>query len=135
MKPKFLFALLVISGLVSISDSVIAATPEIDKDAINISKTISKLIDLHPDSHYLVELAVNRALLASKCVVDMDAKDVNSSDKDIDRRVTPPKEKSEPDLCQSQPQDIRTYKRCRTNGVITPKVVPVIRRRFMGARG
>jgi hypothetical protein len=135
MKTKFLFALLAINGLVSIdSNSAIAASPKIDKDTINISQTIAKLIDLHPDSHHLVELAVNRALLANKCVVDLDAKDPKSTDRDVYPKVTPPSEKSKTDLPQPQPQNIQTDKSPRTDNAIAPEVVP-IRRRLMGARG
>ncbi len=135
MKPKFLFALLVINGLVSIgSDSVIAATLKIDRDAIDLGETISKLIDLHPDAHYLVELAVNRASIANKCVVDLDAKDVNSSDKDIYQRGRLPKEKSNPDLAQPQPQNSQTEKKSSPDAAIAPEVVPRARR-LMGARG
>jgi hypothetical protein len=135
MKTKFVFALIVVNGLVSIaSNTAIAATPKINEDAINLSQTISKLIDLDPASHHLVELAVNRALLANKCVVDLDAKDVNTSDREIYRQVTPPTEKSKTDTPQPQPQNIRTYKRCRPDNVIAPEVAPVMRR-LMGARG
>jgi hypothetical protein len=136
MKIQFVFMLLAIDGLVSIGTSSIAtATPNIDRDTINLSQTISKLIDLHPDAHHLVELAVNRALLANKCVVDLDAKDLNSSEKEIYQRVIPPSEKSKTDLPQPQTQNIQTYKRCRPDDVIAPEVLPVTRRRFMGARG
>ncbi len=65
MKTKFFLALFALNGLLLSASSVSAATgssPTNDRSIINLSQTISTLIDF--DDRSLVEQAINRALIA-----------------------------------------------------------------------
>ena len=67
MKTKFLLTLLTLTGLLLSANSVFASTgstPDRDRSITNLSQTIAKLIDL--DNRNLVELAIDRALLAQQ---------------------------------------------------------------------
>lgn len=74
MKTKLLLMLLALNGFLganSVSASTVAPTAN-THNITNLSQTISDLIDF--DGHNLVELAINRALLAK------DIKDSNTED-------------------------------------------------------
>jgi hypothetical protein len=67
MKTKFLLALLTLNGLLFSTNSALATTGMTSQNSQQIttlSQTISKSIDLTTDYQSLVELAINRALLA-----------------------------------------------------------------------
>ncbi|AFY91329.1 hypothetical protein [Chamaesiphon minutus] len=67
MKTKFLLALLTLTGLLLGANSAFAATgstPENSQQITNLSRTIAKSIDLDGNYDNLIELAINRALLA-----------------------------------------------------------------------
>jgi hypothetical protein len=67
MKTKFLLALLALNGLLwgANSTSAYAAAPTATSHNIaNLSRTIADSIDLGGDYHSLMELAIDRALLA-----------------------------------------------------------------------
>ncbi len=69
MKTKFLLALLAINSFFLGSNSASATSTNAvttHPDIANLSRTISDLVDLDSDSHSLMELAINRALLAQK---------------------------------------------------------------------
>jgi hypothetical protein len=67
MKTKFLLTLLTLTGLLLSANSVFAATgstPDRDRRITNLSQTIANLI--HLEERDLVELAIDRALLAQQ---------------------------------------------------------------------
>jgi hypothetical protein len=67
MKTKFLLALLTLTGLLLGTNSAFASTissTENSQNMTNLSQRISKSIDLNGDYHSLIELAIDRALLA-----------------------------------------------------------------------
>jgi hypothetical protein len=84
MKAKFFLTLLALTGLFLSSNSAFAATGATTTNHINtdtLSQTIANLIDLDRDSHSLVSLAIDRALLAQK--------DPNSQGKSVDAGGAP----------------------------------------------
>jgi hypothetical protein len=71
---KFLLTLLALNGLLLSANSAAAysvSEPEIHYDILSLSRTIADSIDLSGDYHSLMELAIDRALLAQK------VKDIN----------------------------------------------------------
>ncbi|PSB57900.1 hypothetical protein [Chamaesiphon polymorphus] len=67
MKTKFLLALLTLTGLLMGANGAVAATgasTENSQQITNLSRTIAKSIDLDGNYDNLIELAINRALLA-----------------------------------------------------------------------
>jgi hypothetical protein len=66
MKTKFLLMLITLSGLCwgtnSAAANVLATTS--DRNSAQLSQTISHIIGLGQDTHSLVELAIDRALIA-----------------------------------------------------------------------
>jgi hypothetical protein len=81
MKTKLLLMLLALNGVLLGTNSASASTVAPTENTHNIaslSQTISDLIDF--DGHNLVELAINRALLA-KDIKDSNTEDSNYSDR------------------------------------------------------
>jgi hypothetical protein len=69
MKTKFLLTLLTLNGLffgANIASASTVSPTENSQNIANLSRTISKSIDLSSDYHALIELAIDRALLAQK---------------------------------------------------------------------
>jgi hypothetical protein len=67
MKTKFLLTLLAMTGILISANNAVAttiSTPERDRSITNLSQTIANLINL--DDRNLVELAIDRALLAQQ---------------------------------------------------------------------
>ncbi len=67
MKTKFLLTLLAMTGILIGANSAVAntiSTPERDRSITNLSQTIANLI--HLEERDLVELAIDRALLAQQ---------------------------------------------------------------------
>ena len=74
MKTKFLLTLLAVNGLLLSANSASAysvSEPEIHHDIPSLSRTISKSIDLGSDYYSLVNIAIDRALIAQQ------VKDIN----------------------------------------------------------
>lgn len=67
MKARFFLALLAVNGLVFAANSASAFTrssTDNPHDAADLSRSISKIVNLKPDTHSLIEMAIDRALLA-----------------------------------------------------------------------
>jgi hypothetical protein len=65
MKTKFLLTLLSVGGLLVSASSAFAYSPSPDRAEIaNLSQKISELVELDGDAQSLVEMAIDRALLA-----------------------------------------------------------------------
>jgi hypothetical protein len=64
MKTKFLLMLIALNGLVWGVNSASAYTLPTDHDTARLSQTISGLVGFDRDTHSLVALAIDRALLA-----------------------------------------------------------------------
>jgi hypothetical protein len=79
MKTKFFLMLLTLTGLCWSLNSAAAATvsPTATEPHTALSQTISKLIGLDRDTHSLVELAIDRAVIAQK--VNNDATDMRTA--------------------------------------------------------
>jgi hypothetical protein len=77
MKAKFFLALLALNGLLLTAHSASAnsgSTGENRHEITQLSRTISELVKLDPDAHSLVEMAINRALIAQKAGDTPDSK-------------------------------------------------------------
>jgi hypothetical protein len=69
MKARFCLALLAFNGLFLGTNSASAFTESSIKyryDITNLSRTIAELVKFDPDTHSLVEMAIDRALIAQK---------------------------------------------------------------------
>jgi hypothetical protein len=86
MKTKLFLMLFALNGLLLGANSA-SATP-VNQSVSNLSHTISSLVDLDADAQSLVELAINRALLA-KNVKDND-KDLRIGQQIINGRIANP---------------------------------------------
>ncbi len=86
MKTKLFLMLFALNGLLLGANSVSAAPA--NQSISSLSHTISNLVDLDADAQSLVELAINRALLA-KSVKDND-KDLRIGQQTINGRVANP---------------------------------------------
>lgn len=85
MKTKLFLMLFALNGLLLGANSASASTSQ---SAFSLSHTIANLVDLDADAQSLVELAINRALLA-KSVKDND-KDLRIGQEVINGRVANP---------------------------------------------
>jgi hypothetical protein len=86
MKTKLFLMLFALNGLLLGANSASAAPAS--QSVASLSHTISNLVDLDADSQSLVELAINRALLA-KSVKDND-KDLRIGQQIINGRIANP---------------------------------------------
>jgi hypothetical protein len=64
MKTKFLLIFLSLNGLVLSATNASAYSHSPDRDVARLSQQISELVDLDRDTYSLVEMAIDRALLA-----------------------------------------------------------------------
>ncbi len=84
MKTKFLLMFLTLNGLLLGANSAFAYTSSSptnstgDLNLGSLSHTISDLIDLDGDAHSLVEMAINRALIAKSLKEDVNATPAHS---------------------------------------------------------
>jgi hypothetical protein len=72
MKTKFLLMLLALSGLCWSANSASATTiaPITDRQNANLSQTMAQLIGFDRDTYSLVEIAIDRALIAQQVNVN-----------------------------------------------------------------
>ncbi len=68
MKTKLLLTLLTFNGFFCVNSAFAATVLSIDnsQNSANLSQTIAESIGFDPDTHSLVEFAINRALIAQK---------------------------------------------------------------------